>query len=443
MFLLKNKKIVIATIAVFAVLGLTWLALSHLPLKGNVDVRWPAKSQNHTLLLRPASSAESTRLVDYAPDHITITGMRIEYRDGRTALVKYQDGKPVSIDEYFADDTKADPGSADKTNQLASLKLLNDGLSTRHLHSVTLLKDDGKTIKSLTMYNTTGGLAAVGVRDADDDLALTLYGGSGSSGIASVAVFDGSSGALKFEQDFRADGSLASTYTTQLAGGPQAKKTEFGANGNKTREIVYNSSDDIAISDYAADGQTLVSKTSFGYTGITVTSYDDSGRPASERTFVDDTHISVRFFGKDGTATFKQNWVKLDTSAVPADRVGVVNDGFVLDEVWEFHNDGVSSKMDVNFFPGGKVVKEVDTRPTADYRPSLNQHFRDDGSLDYTDDCPPPSGGWTCKSTKMPDGPNKVRATLPAESLKVIPLLPAPSAQKPTAPTMNLSIDLS
>ncbi len=157
------------------------------------------------------------------------------------------------------------------------------------------------------------------------------------------------------------------------------------------------------------------------------------------------TRISnVRYFDKSGNATMKQLWVKLDTTQVPADLVGVVNDGFVLNEVYVYHSDGSSTKVDVTFYPGGKLVKEYDSRPTTEYRPSNAQHFREDGSLDYTDNCPSDANGaWVeCTNTKMPDGPNKVRAKVSESYSKTTPLLPAPAVQKPTIPALPLTVDL-
>jgi hypothetical protein len=308
-----------------------------------------------------------------------------------------------------------------------------------------VLKADGKTIKSLTTYGPDGNFAAVGVRDAADDFAVTLYGGQGSTGVSGLAVFNGTDGTLKSEQDFRDDGTVSSSFTTQNTGGAEAKETFFDAAGNKTKEVLFNGDNDVAINEFASDGKTIVAKTSFGYSGVTVTSYDATGtHEVSERNYADDTHINVTYFDKDGNATIKQQWVKLDTIAVPADRVGLVNDGFVLNEVYEYHTDGRSTKVDVTFYPGGKIVKEYESKPTTDYRPSVDQNFREDGSLDHTTTCGPEGPTWTdCGTETMPAGPNAVRSTkVPASYYTVSPLLPAPTAQKPTIPNFPLTVDL-
>ncbi|MBS2005531.1 MAG: hypothetical protein JST01_00730 [Cyanobacteria bacterium SZAS TMP-1] len=436
---LKSKKVALWAITGIAVVSLIWL-FTHLPVTGSVDVHWPTKSQTHTLLLRPAGSSESTRLIDYAPDQTTITGMRIEYRDGRTALVSYQGGKPAAMQEYFPDPTAT--GQADDTAKLAtSLKKLSDGLSARQLSSKIEFKKDGWTIKTITTYSMDGNYASVAVRDAADDFVLTVYGANGATGVASVAVYDGKSGALKSRQDFNPDGTVAASFTATNAWGG-AKQVYFDSIGNKSREILYNSRYDVAIKEYAPDGKTLVKMTSYGYYGVTVTEYDSTGTKAViERNFNDDSsRISVRYFDSRGTATMKQIWVKLDSATMPADRVEVVNDGYVIQEVYEYHTDGSSTKVDVTFYPGGKVVREYETRPTTDYRPSKDQFFREDGSLDHTNDCL--AGTWTCNTTTMPAGPNVIRPRVPVGYYKVVPLLPLPSLEKPQVPTMKVNLDL-
>jgi hypothetical protein len=50
MSLFKSKKIVIATIAVFSIVGLIWFALAHSPVIGSVDTRWADQIKNsHTI----------------------------------------------------------------------------------------------------------------------------------------------------------------------------------------------------------------------------------------------------------------------------------------------------------------------------------------------------------------------------------------------------------
>ncbi len=86
--------------------------------------------------------------------------------------------------------------------------------------------------------------------------------------------------------------SLKSCFYTGNTDGAQAKETFFDAAGNKTKEILFNSDYDVAINEFAADGKTIVSKTSFGYSGVKVTTFDATGNtPVLEREYVDDTHI--------------------------------------------------------------------------------------------------------------------------------------------------------
>jgi len=438
MSLLNAKKIAPWAIAGIVVVGLIWL-FTHWPVTGSVDVRWPTKSATHTLLLRPADSKESTRLIDYAADQTTITGMRIEFRDGTTALISYQNGKPTVIRQYYPDPAAKD---ADTTKLVSTLKTLADGLNARALKTNVELKDDGVTIKTLTTYDTAGHYASVAVRDANNDFAVTEYGANGGNGIASVALYDGTTGMLKSRQDFNADGSLASTYAQTNSWG-NAKQTFFDKSGNKTRDLTFNGRWDVVMNEYTVDGK-LTKTTDFGYSGVTITEFDATGtKKLIERAYNGDaSSVTVRYFDDKGTATMKQNWEKLDSAKMPADRVQIVNDGYVLHEVYELHTDGYSAKTDITFYPGGKVVKEVETRPTTDYRPMKDQFFREDGSLDYTNDCPASSVSWNCQTTKMPAGPNSVRVKVPSSFYRVTPLLPLPSMDKPEIPTFPVKINL-
>ncbi|MBU6453062.1 MAG: hypothetical protein KGS72_14855 [Cyanobacteria bacterium REEB67] len=424
--------ITIALAVAFLVIG------AHFSRTSTFDVRWPAHSPSHTMLLRPASSPESIRLVDYAADQLTITGMRIEYRDGSTALVTYDRGRPVAVRSFFAEPATAGAGAV---ATVSTLRKLSDGLAARKLKSVIEFKRDGLTIKSMVSYHNDGSIESVGVRDGADDYSVTVYGDSGVSGIARIAVYDGTSGALKSEQVFRADGTVASSFVSTSSGySTEAKQTFFDASGTRTSEIVFDGTYDISINEYAADGKTLKQKTAFGYSSTVVTSYDAAGtNPVIERTFIDDTHISVRYFGADGKATLQQRWVKVDSNLTPG-QIGVTSDGFYLTEAYEFHADGVSVKNDVSFYPGGKVVSTFENRPTIDWRPRTIKHYREDGTLDSTDECS--ASSYTCNTVKAVAAAASERAHVPAHFFKVVPLLPAPAATKPQVPTVNLTFDL-
>ncbi len=182
------------------------------------------------------------------------------------------------------------------------LKKLSDGLDQRKLQTVIVLKADGKTIKALTTYNEDGSYAAIGVRDSSDDFAVTIYG-SGSTGVAGLAVFSGTDGTLKSEQDFNDDGTVKSSFTTGNTDGAQAKETFFDAAGNKTKEILFNSDFTMYfINEFAADDRLIVSKTSFGYSGVKSPPLNATAiRPCSSVS-MSTTHINVRYFDKSGNA---------------------------------------------------------------------------------------------------------------------------------------------
>ena len=294
-------------------------------------------------------------------------------------------------------------------------------------------------------------LASVAVRNGSDDMVVTAYNadssGPGLSGVSRVATYDGSTGRLKAEQVFRSDGSVESAFVTTADGwSTESKRTFFDVDGLKTKENIFKGDYDTSTVEYAADGKTVKQKTSYNYSDVTVTTYDATGLVAVlERVYYSNSRISVRYFGADGKAVLQQRWVKVDSTDAPAvapNALGVINDGYYLSEAYEFHSDGTSVKLDVNFYPGGKIVKDIETRPTPNWQPRTIQHFRDDGTLDSTDDCPLIPGMYSCNTTKATGAAVSLRAHAPAGFFRITPLLPVPSLDKPVIPKMPLRIDL-
>jgi hypothetical protein len=447
MSLFKNPKLIYRVLALIVLATVVYFASTHHLRDSAVDVTWPARSQSHTMLLRPASSPESVRMIDYAKDQVTVTAMRIEYRDGSTALVKYQSGLPTSIRSFYPEAKPAVQGP----QPVSALKNLGDGLDSRKLQTLVEIKADGYSLKSIVSFASDGNIKSVAVRNGSDDVVVTAYSadssGPGVSGVSKVSTYDGTSGQLKAEQVFRSDGSVESSFvTTSDAWSTEGKRTFFDASGLKVKEDVFKGDYDTSTVEYAADGKTIKQKTSYNYSDVTVTTYDATGLiPVLERVYYNTSRVSVRYFGPDGKAVLQQRWVKLDSSdALPVDaaQVGVLNDGYYLSEAYEFHPDGVSVKLDINFYPGGKTVKDIESRPTMNWQPRSIQHFREDGTLDSTDNCPAMTGLFTCNSVKATGAALTERGHAPAGFFKITPLLPVPSLDKPKIPKLPLRIDL-
>ena len=448
MSLFKNPKVFYRALALIVLAAVVYLATTnHLRESAVDDVRWPTHSHSHTMLLRPASSPESMRMIDYAKDQITVTSMRIEYRDGSTALVKYEVGLPTSMRLFYADTTPVAQGPQPVT----VLKNLSDGLNTRKLKTLVEFKADGNTIKSIVTFADAGNILSVAVRNGSDDMVVTTYNtdssGVGVGGASRLSTYDGSTGKLKAEQVFRTDGSVESSFvTTSDAWSTESKRTFFDADGLKVKENVFKGDYDTSILEYAADGKTVKQKTSFNYSDVTVTTYDATGLvPVLERVYYSNSGISVRYFGADGKAVLQQRWVKADSSdapAIAAANLGVLNGGYYLSEAYEFHPDGVSVRLDVNFYPGGKIVKDIESRPTPNWQPRSIQHFREDGTLDSTDNCPATPGSYSCNTVKATGAALNERGHAAAGFFRMTPLLPVPNLDKPVVPKMPLHIDL-
>ena len=124
--------------------------------------------------LRLELAGESVRILAQTTDGKR-TGMRIEFKDGRTAFVEFDTAnRPVSIKEYFAltdDELKA--RNAGTTNSgkpgmaaAAPEDMLHQGLTGRKLASITELDVDGKTIKSQRLYRNNGSIKETAVMAA-------------------------------------------------------------------------------------------------------------------------------------------------------------------------------------------------------------------------------------------------------------------------------------
>jgi len=136
--------------------GLVWFALAHLPVKGTVTAVWPTKSKPTpyccVLQLPGKHEASSTTARIIRPSPACVSNIAT----ATTALVSYQNGQPTNISTYFAVPQAAPQAPADTAKALVALKNLNDGLASRQLQTVIVLKADGKTIKSLTSYGQDG-----------------------------------------------------------------------------------------------------------------------------------------------------------------------------------------------------------------------------------------------------------------------------------------------
>lgn len=396
----------------------------------------------YTAVLKAQKAGESVRILAQTTDGKR-TGMRIEFKDGRTAFVEFDTAnRPVSIKEYFAltdDELKA--RNAGTTNSgkpgiaaAAPEDMLHQGLTGRKLASITELDVDGKTIKSQRLYRNNGSIKETAVMAADGNLIVTAYFESGS-GVERIKVFGkDKNGALISEQVFRADGTgLAERY--KKIGYQDGLREFFDTSNVRYRTISYGYS--IEVTDYDKDGRTKLSSKSYSYSNVTASTYV-AGKLTMDRVYFDGGDaIAVKYYGPDTQTTTMQRWVKLNPSIAP-DQVGTVNDGYVLDTVTEYWEGTWNTKRELSYYPGGKYVKTAELRKKEQsYRWGYytRREYRPDGSLDRIDEF---DYGRVKNSVKMPDGQNSERESITGDAAKLTLLLPLLSKNDQTAPKLEV-----
>ncbi|HMY05325.1 MAG TPA: hypothetical protein PKA48_18305, partial [Candidatus Obscuribacter sp.] len=188
--------------------------------------------------------------------------------------------------------------------------------------------------------------------------------------------------------------------------------------------------------------------TNYGYSSITVTTYDEkSGKAYMEKTFYDSSDaIQVSYYDVSSKNNYSrstqllQRWVKLDP-AIPADSVGVTVDGYVLEQAIEYY-ETYNVRREVNFYPGGKVVKMTESRKSgASWGTFTRRHYRPDGSLDRTEEYL----GNQVKSTVTAPSGNSERESVDAV-LKTTPIAPVlkktdEGAPKPEFKSLSINLD--
>jgi hypothetical protein len=427
--------LVLVKLAMMAYAGIT---------AGPAIPRFAERSEAPTVVLKDGQFGEQVRLVQYAADKRTRVSMRIERYDGGSATVEFgTNGKAAKLTEYYPVPTPAAPApGADSTQQSGAdstkesgevVDPLKDTLVTRTIMRETLFKSDGSSVASQTAYRTDGSLKEVAVRTAEDNLLVTVYR-EDKNGVERIQVFDKTTGLLKNERVFNADGTVASLLTEDKSNYySKATQDFFGSDGKRTRNVLFTNWD-VTVTDYAADGVTLKQSIQYSSGDIIVIAYDTtSGKKQLERRYNPTSKaIQVTYYDAAGTSVLVQRWVVLDPT-IPVDRVGAVNDGYVLSEVADMHSDGLASKRIIRYYPGGKVVGQVEIRPTMAWTNRTMKTYRPDGSLDKVEEY-----YWSqvTKTVTSPPGPNSDREVVPADWTKPTKLFPAPAFDKSDAPKL-------
>lgn len=416
---MKRKIIASAVVALLLVVGGVSF-LGHYSNSGSPQ--FPSRADSSTVVLKAPNSQENLRLVTYADDKTTRTGMRIEYADGRTGIVEFDgNGKASRLTEYFP---------------LPENMPWDTDLKQRKVLRVTDFLPDGKTVKNQSTLRANGNMQEYAVRNSDGNLIVTVYDLDVRS-VLSIQTYS-DKGSLMSERAFYQDGTLKSVFTASgfsPFGGyfTRSKQEFFGIDGTRQRAVYYDSYT-TSVVDYAPDGKTVVLQTDYnGTRSITVTSFNLLANKTSEavqKEYQFDTaanggsgqvtQVEVTVV-RNGSRVLEQTWLP-----VPADlnqaQLGSLNDGFYLSVLVDFWPDGYTHKRTINFYPGGKFVKSAEEQLTQSWEKREVRNYREDGSLDNVQ-----TYRWSQKTaeTAVPS-PNNKRETIAPELLRTEKLLPAP-----------------
>jgi hypothetical protein len=421
------RKSAIGVALVVFLLVLVKLALTAFAGDSATNPRFPERSQTPTVVLKDVQYGEQVRLVQYAADKRTRVSMRIERYDGGSARVEFgSDGKATKLTEYYPVPTPpaAAPGASQHKESTDVVDPLKQALNSRTVLRETLFKSDGSSVAAQTAYRPDGSLKEVAVRTAEDDLLVTVYRDD-KNGVESIQVFDKTTGVIKSERVFNVDGTIASVLAKDSTNYySKAKQDFFGRDGKRTRNVLFTNWD-VTVSDYAADGVTVKQTIQYSSSEVIVLIYDTkTGKKQLERRYNTSTKaVQITYYNAAGTATIVQLWEVLDP-AIAADRIGDINDGYVLSEVADMHPDGLAAKRIVRYYPGGKVVFEVEIRPTMSWSTRTLKTYRPDGSLDKVEEY---SWSQVTKTVVSPPGPNNDREVVPADWTKPTKLFPDPA----------------
>lgn len=410
---------------------------------GHNQTRFAERSHAPTVVLKDGQYGEQVRLVQYAADKRTRVSMRIERFDGGSATVEFgANGKAAKLTEYYPVPTEpaaptAASGAPSQGKESGEATAVVDPLKQTLDHRVvlreTLFKSDGSSVASQTAYRPDGSLKEVAVRTADDDLLVTVYRDD-KNGVESIQVFDKTTGLIKNERVFNADGTVASLLAKDSSNYySKAKQDFFDSDGKRTRNVLFTNWD-VTVSDFAADGTTLKQTIQYTSSEVIVVVYDSkTGKKQLERRYNTSTKaVQITYYSAAGISTTVQRWVVLDP-AIAADRIGDVNDGYVLSEVADMHPDGLAAKRIIRYYPGGKVVGQVEIRPTMSWTNRTMKTYRPDGSLDKVEEY---QWSQVTKTVASPPGPNNDREVVPADWTKPTKLFPDPAFDLAAAPKL-------
>ncbi|MBN8662074.1 MAG: hypothetical protein J0M35_17030 [Candidatus Obscuribacter phosphatis] len=322
--------------------------------------------------LKDAKFNETLRLIE-RDEHTGLNRrMRIEWRGGLTCLVDCDDlGRPRRATIYYPKAEAAKGGSKSDVEDLGSQPFL---VTDRAVYRKILFQADGSTLAEDTLYFKDQTIKEIMVRSGAD-MVVTCY--ARESRVEAVRTYDGKTGRLIGEMVFSKANRRDSLLVKE--GAARARRDIFNEDGSRKLSFVYDEEKVVEVLLWHDDGVTLLEKLTRGYSSTTSTVYEN-GKAICRRSKQSDGSMQVVHFDASGKESFKQTWKVLPDS-LPADKQGVVSDGYYLAAVEDLLASADGKKRDVEFYPGGKSVRKVRIFMTSNWSPYEDKTFDEDGTL--------------------------------------------------------------
>lgn len=330
------------------------------------------RSALEVVQLKEAKFKETLRLIE-RDEHTGLNRhLRIEWQSGLTCLVDCDDqGHPRQAVIYHPAQQK-NRTSADSKKEPESAPSFS--VTDRAVFRKIIFLADGSTVAEETVYDRDQNITETLVRSGAD-MVVTSY--ARDSRVEAVRTYDGKTGLLTGEMVFTKANRLASLLVKE--NGKRARRDIFSEDGARKLSFLYDEDKVVEVQLWQKDGATLLEKLTRDYSSTTSTIYEN-GKALCKRSRQADGTMQVVHFNGDGKESFKQTW-KVLPADLPADKQGVVANGYYLAEVEDLLAAPDGKRRDIEFYVGGKAVQKVRTFMTSNWSPYEDKTFSEDGTL--------------------------------------------------------------
>lgn len=357
---------------------------------------------------------EKFRIVQYAPDKVTRTGLHIEYKNRNSADIVFRT-----------------TGPAKGTIESVTVKYpAKEGSTNRALARQLLLDVDGKTYLNDKVWREDGVMQYAAERVSEVKFVASEFRADGVT-VQRKQEFLRVYGTWKLdlEERYRPDMSVE-TSVRRLDDGSVVTKKFTDDNKIASRAVLDRYESELNTEFYA-EGQVVkrVNQTSYD---VTVTLYKN-GKTTEERRFYGSyNYMVVSLYDDNGKLRYKQNWSPKNYGDIRTN--GVVDPTkFKLSNL-DYFEDASFPVKSITFYGDGatpEVIRTHDPKTGSWYYPSVVKRFRTDGTLSEVSETD--GGGRTIKKETHTADEN-IRETIDPADVQMRPFDNPPEMQKRSNP---------